>query len=59
MPRKASPYCKKGHLKAGENVIEHRRGDKIIRECRSCANERYRALRKARRRNAKLMKETA
>lgn len=55
MPPKPSKYCRKGHLKSGKNVITHRRGDKIVKECRTCANARYRALRTARKRNTKLL----
>jgi hypothetical protein len=55
MPPKLSKYCRKGHAKTGKNVIEHRRGDQIVKECRTCANARYRALRAARKRNAKLL----
>jgi hypothetical protein len=55
MSRKASDLCRNGHLKAGKNVIIHRRGDKIIKECRKCKNIRERALRAARKRNAELL----
>jgi hypothetical protein len=57
MPPKTSKYCRKGHLKAGKNVIIHRRAGKIIKECRTCTNARYRAIKAAKRRNAKLLAE--
>jgi hypothetical protein len=59
MPPKPSKFCRKGHAKTGKNVITHRRGDKIVKECRTCANARYRALRAARKRNAKLLEGSA
>ena len=40
---------------AGDNLITHNRDGKITRECRTCANVRYRAKRKAKKRNAILM----
>lgn len=55
MLRKASDHCRNGHLKKGKNVILHRRGDKLIKECRKCRNSRERAMRAARKRNAELL----
>lgn len=37
------------------NLIWHTRGDKRIRECRACANMRYRSNRKAKKRNKALL----
>ena len=37
------------------NLIFHRRGDKIVRECRACCNERYRTISAARRRTAEML----
>jgi hypothetical protein len=59
MPPKPSDRCRKGHLKMGTNVIEHRRGGLIIKECRKCANARYRLKRAAKRRNQELLKENS
>jgi len=59
MPPKTSDRCRQGHLKMGANVIEHRRGDKIIKECRQCANARYRLKRAAKRRNEELLRENS
>jgi hypothetical protein len=46
---------------AGANLLWHTRysdGEKfMVRECRTCANERYRALRSAKRRNRELAEE--
>jgi len=55
MARKPSTFCRNGHLMAGDNLITHNRDGKITRECRTCANVRYRAKRKAKKRNAILM----
>jgi hypothetical protein len=57
MPPKPSQYCRKGHKKTGKNVIKHVRNGKVIKECRTCTNARYRAIKAARRRNAKLLAE--
>lgn len=59
MLRKPSDHCRNGHLKKGKNVILHRRGDKIIKECRKCRNSRERAMRNARKRNAELLDKVA
>lgn len=40
-------------------MITHRRGDKIIKECRKCRNSRERAMRAARKRNAELLDKVA
>ena len=37
------------------NLIFHRRGDKVVRECRACCNERYRTVTAARRRTAEML----
>lgn len=55
MPRKASDTCRNGHPMKDPNLIWHTRGDKLVRECRRCANARYRANRKARKRNKALL----
>lgn len=55
MPRTPSTTCRHGHPMKGRNLILHKRGDKTTRECRTCANDRYRAKRAARKRNQLLL----
>ena len=67
MPPKAKSVCRNGHQLKKPNLILHRRVNKktgevkIVRECRKCANARYRRMRKAARlakkRNKKLSEE--
>ena len=58
--RTPTAECRKGHKMAGANILWHTRYDKttraktMVRECRACANARYRAKRKARKRNQEL-----
>jgi len=56
--RVLSAVCRNGHKMAGKNLLWHSRykdGVKLmVRECRTCANERCRANRKARKRNREL-----
>jgi hypothetical protein len=58
--RTPSAVCRNGHKMSGANILWHTRYDKttgekrMIRECRACANQRYRLNRKARKRNAEL-----
>lgn len=60
--RTLSAVCRKGHKMVEENLIWHTRykdGQKhMVRECRTCANARYRingrARRKAKKRNQEL-----
>lgn len=35
-------HCKAGHELTAENRIEHKRGDKVVTECRACAAQRKR-----------------
>jgi hypothetical protein len=57
--RPPSKVCHKGHKMAGKNLLWHKRYDKsgkqyMARECRACANDRYRANREAKKRNREL-----
>lgn len=57
--RSPMAVCRKGnHPMTGANLLWHPRykdGEKyMVRECRTCANERYRANRKAAKRNQAL-----
>ncbi len=55
MARKAKDTCRNGHPMKDPNLIWHKRGEKQIRECRACANLRYRSNRKAKKRNKALL----
>ncbi len=55
-PKKPSILCRRGHRKTGNNCIIRKRGDKIVVECRKCANAGMRSRKEARKRNAKLLK---
>jgi len=60
--RVLSPVCRNGHKMAGANLLWHTRYDEagnktMVRECRACANRRYRNKRRAERRNRRLEKE--
>jgi len=57
--RTPSQFCRHGHEMAGTNLLWHTRYDStgeksLVRECRSCANSRYRSKRSAARRNREL-----
>lgn len=57
--RTPSEFCRNGHRMAGENLLWHTRYDAtgkkfLVRECRTCANKRYRTKRSAIRRNREL-----
>lgn len=55
MARKPSETCRNGHPMKDPNLIWHTKANgKRVRECRTCANLRYRILRKAQKRNALL-----
>jgi hypothetical protein len=60
--RTTSEFCRNGHRMAGANLLWHTRYDAtgkqfLVRECRTCANKRYRDKRSAARRNKELDKE--
>jgi hypothetical protein len=59
--RTLSACCRHGHPMVGDNLIWHTRykdGQKrMVRECRSCANTRYRTNRAAAQRNLELDEE--
>jgi hypothetical protein len=60
--RVISDICRNGHPLAGANLLWHTRYDEVgdkfmVRECRTCANARYRAKRHATRRNRQLAEE--
>jgi hypothetical protein len=57
--RTPSQLCRNGHEMAGDNLLWHKRYDAtgnqfLVRECRTCANQRYRTKRSAARRNRDL-----
>lgn len=58
--RTFSQFCRNGHEMSGQNLIWHTRYDKetgqqsVVRECRACANRRYRTQRSAQKRNQEL-----
>jgi hypothetical protein len=61
MARTPSEVCRNGHPMSGDNLLWHTRYDDagtqfLVRECRSCANQRYRTKRSAIRRNQELEK---
>jgi hypothetical protein len=43
---KLQEKCKRGHELSGANLIFRKRGTMEVRECRTCANARYRDRRK-------------
>jgi len=45
MGRKPATHCKAGHELNAENRMEHKRGNRIVTECRLCAAARKRAKR--------------
>jgi hypothetical protein len=53
--------CRNGHKMQGRNLLWHTRYkdgiQSMVRECRICANDRYRANRTAARRNRELAQE--
>jgi len=62
MARTPSVSCRNGHRMTGTNLLWHTRYDAtgkrfMVRECRACANNRYRSKRLAERRNLKLERE--
>lgn len=42
MGRKRATHCKAGHALEGGNLLGHKRGDKVVTECRECAAKRKR-----------------
>ena len=58
--RTPSAVCRNGHRMSGKNLLWHTRYDPVtrerflVRECRVCANARYRAVRLSRKRNQEL-----
>ena len=57
--RVLSEFCRNHHRMAGANLLWHTRYDAtgkrfMVRECRTCANNRYKANRDAARRNREL-----
>lgn len=52
MARKPQQNCQNNHPMEGDNIIWRVRGGKKVRECRTCANARMRAARRAKKRNA-------
>lgn len=57
MARKPQEYCRNHHRMEDGNLIYHVRNGKRVRECRTCANARVRASRKAKKRNALIEQE--
>lgn len=56
--RPPSKVCPRGHKMAGKNLLWHKRYDKagkqyMARECRACANDRYRINRKVKKQHKK------
>jgi hypothetical protein len=60
--RASLKMCRNGHKLAGDNLLWHTRYTStrekfLVRECRRCANDRYRAKRNAAKRNRALAEE--